>query len=460
MLGSFAVAWEAEVVIAAQKRARGEKTLGMRSHTFQTERDKEMKSEIRAGGMTAPEAVLKLSDIADQQDPYGFYSRLREQGRLHRVELPDGRKAWLVTGYDDIVSLLLDHENFSNRTMVSQSSQPQLSAWAAELMTLFGLIMSSSDPPDHTRLRSLVEKAFSRPLISELRPYIQQLSDELLDVVEERARRTGERTIDLVADYAFPLPAGVIMRLLGVPAADREKIRLWSEQLIRFDRTPQSAEELAPKVSGFIDYVKSLLHEKRAHPATDLLSVLTRSSEEGRLTDLELVSLTFQLIFGGHTTTSHLIGNGVLALLTHPDELKVLKREPGLIGSAIEELLRYDAPQQIRARVAAADTEIAGVRIRKGEVVLLALASGNRDPARFHAPDDLDICRQDNRHLSFGLGIHRCFGLALARLEAEIAILNLLQRMPNLRLTVPAEQLRWPVSGLHQRGLAELPLAF
>lgn len=411
--------------------------------------------------VASPEFALNLSDICHQQDPYPFYAKLRKRARMHRVNLPDGRKAWLVMKYHDIVTILLDHERFSNRAMVSQAGPlPQLSPRAAEVMTLFGLIMSSSDPPDHTRLRSLVEKSFSRPLISGLRPYIENLTNQLLGSVETRARRSGRRTMDLVADYAFPLPTAVIMHLLGIPAEDRENIRLWSEQLTKFDRAPQSAEALAPKVSGFIDYVKTLVNYKRRTPAEDLLSALVRGPEDGRLSDLELVSLTFQLIFGGHITTSHLIGNGVLALLTHPDQLQALRKEQRLIGSAIEELLRYDAPQQIRARIAMADVEIAEFRIRKGEVVLLVLASGNRDPARFRDPDDLDITRRDNHHLSFGLGIHRCFGIPLARLEGEIAILTLLRRMPELRMTVPVEQLNWPVSGLHQRGLAELPLAF
>jgi cytochrome P450 len=406
------------------------------------------------------EAELNLPDISWQTDPYGFYEKLREQAPLHRVRLPDHRLAWLVTRYEDITAILLDHKRFSNRAMLSQSADlPRLCPRAAEVMSLFSLIMSSTDPPDHTRLRSLVERAFARTLVADLRPYIEGLANELLDIVEARAIATGQRTMDLVADYAFPLPAAVIMRLIGVPSEDRDNIRRWSESLMKFDRSPQSAEELAPVVSVFIDYVKALVEKKRCDPGTDLLSTLVRKNDD-ELAESELVALTFQLIFAGHSTTSHLIGNGILALLTHPSQLRQLRARPALIGGAVEELLRYDAPQQMRSRLALADVEVGGVKIRRGEVVLLVLASGNRDPNRFKDPDKLNLTRKDNYHLSFGLGIHSCFGVPLARLEGEIAIETLLRRMPALSLSVPVQELKCSAGGLHQRGLVALPLAF
>jgi cytochrome P450 len=401
--------------------------------------------------------AINLFDLAFEANPYPTYARLRAEAPVCRVRLPDGRGAWLVTRYDDIVGVLQDHARFSNRAMLSQvTGLPDLSPRAQEVMTLFASIMSSNDPPDHTRLRTLVEKAFLPRRIGGLEQYVKELAGELLDAVEERAGASGARTMDLVADYAFPLPAAVIMKLLGVPAEDRENIRRWSEPLTRFDRSPESAEALAPEISVFVDYVRGLLKTKRQSPGDDLLSGLVNHD----LTELELVSLTFQLIFAGHATTSHLIGNGTLALLTHRDQFERLKADPSLIKTAIEELLRYDAPQQLRARLATADVEVAGVSIRKGEVVMLAFASGNRDPKHFEAPEELDIARQDNRHLSFGLGIHRCFGVPLARLEGEIALTTLLRRMPNLKLAVPPEELRRTPSGLHQRGLTALPLRF
>ena len=404
---------------------------------------------------------VNLADPAFQRDPYPDYSRLRADAPVCQVRLPDGRDAWLVTRYDDVAAVLQDHQRFSNRAMLSQVSVlPALSPGAQDVMALFGSIMSSTDPPDHTRLRKLVEKGFAPRLISNLRGFVGGLAGGLLDAVEARAHQTGSRVMDLVSDYAFPLPAAVIMKLLGVPAEDRDAIRSWSEPLMRFDRSAESAEALAPEVAGFIDYVRALLLRKRQRPEDDLLSRLVDPSQADRLTDLELISLTFQLIFAGHSTTSHLIGNGMLALLTHPDQLQRLRLQPSLIMSAVEEMLRYDAPQQVRARLAIEDTAIGGVLVRRGEVVLLAFASANRDASHFESADSFDIARADNRHLAFGLGIHRCFGVSLARLEGEIAISTLLERMPNLALAAGCRELPRAPTGLHQRGLAALPVTF
>ncbi|HWS55879.1 MAG TPA: cytochrome P450 [Pyrinomonadaceae bacterium] len=405
---------------------------------------------------------IDIAGPAFEADPYPTYAALREESPVCRVRLPDGRRAWLVTRYDDIARVLHDHARFSSRAMLSQVGEPPaLSPRAREVMTLFSLIMSSKDPPDHTRLRTLVERGFAPRLIGGLRPYVEGLAGELLDAVEARARAGGSREFDLVADYAFPLPAAVIMKLLGVPAEDRDNIRRWSEPLLKFDRSAESAEALAPEVSVFVDYVRSLLAAKRESPGDDLISGLVAGRKPGEgLTEMELVSLTFQLIFAGHTTTSHLIGNGVLALLTRPEQMEKLKADPSLVRGAVDELLRFDAPQQMRARLAVEDAEVGGVQVRRGEVVLLALGSGNRDRAHFEAPDELDITRGDGRHLSFGLGIHRCFGVPLARLEGEAAIGTLLRRMPDLRLAVAPGELRRLPGGLHQRGLASLPVTF
>lgn len=406
------------------------------------------------------EPTLDLLDPAFYADPYPVYAALRREAPVTRVRLRDGRGAWLVTRYHDVAAVLQDHARFSSRAMLSQAAPiPNLSPGAREVMELFGHIMSSFDPPDHTRLRGLVQKAFAPRLIEAMRGDVQGLADEFLDAVEARAARGGERRMELVADYAFPLPAAVIMRLLGVPDEDRDNIRVWSEPLMRFDRSAESAEALAPEVGVFIRYVRSLLEARRRAPRDDLLSRLVAQEQE-RLSEMELVSLTFQLIFAGHSTTSHLIANGTLALLTHPDQLARLRADPSLMPGAVDELLRYDAPQQLRARLAAADAEVGGVTIRRGEVVLLALASGNRDADRFARPDELDVGRGDRQHLSFGMGIHRCFGVPLARLEGEIALATLFRRMPGLRLDVPPGTLSWPPSGLFQRGVAALPLAF
>lgn len=406
-------------------------------------------------------ADVNLFEPAFERDPYPEYRKLRGSAPVCRVRLPDGRDAWLLTRYDDIAAVLQDHERFSSRAMLSQVSElPELPRGADDVMALFGCIMSSSDPPDHTRLRRLVEKGFGPRLVGSLRGFIVRLAGELLDAVETRAHTTGSRTMDLVADYAFPLPAAVIMKLLGIPTEDREVIRRLSAPLMRFDRSPESARALAPDVAAFITYVGNLLQEKRRQPADDLLSRLVDPSRGENLGELELTSLTFQLIFAGHSTTSHLIGNGVLALLTHPDQLQLLRSQPSLLAGAVEEMLRYDAPQQIRARLATEDAVIGGVPIRRGEVVLLALASANRDASHFGRADEFEVARPENRHLAFGLGIHRCFGVPLARLEGEIAIRTLFERMPNLTLAARVEDLPRAPTGLHQRGLAALPVAF
>jgi len=351
--------------------------------------------------------------------------------------------------------------------MLSQTGGlPALSPAARNVMSLFDLFMSSNDPPDHTRLRTLVQRAFTPRLIGSLRPYIENLANELLNAVEKRATATGEPTMDLISDFAFPLPVTVIMRLLGIPLRDRDDLRRWSNALVKFDRSPRSAEALAPEVGEFIDYARTLIDGKRRDPGDDLLSALAsqgggRTEEHnGNLTELELVSMTFGLIFSGHETTTHLVGNGILSLLDHPAELATLRANPSLITRAVEELLRYDGPVEVRRRLTTTDVDLGGVPIPPGSLVLLSVAAANRDPAHFPHPEDLDVARLENPHLAFGRGIHACLGASLARLEAQIAVATLLRRMPDLTLAVPREELDWRPSGLHLRGLKALPLRF
>jgi cytochrome P450 len=386
----------------------------------------------------------------------------KAEPRISRTTLPDGREVWLVCRYADVARILQDHERFSSRAMLSQiRPMPGLSPGAQDVMSLFSLIMSNTDPPDHTRLRRIVQRAFTPRLVEGQRPYVQKLAHELLHAVEQRATRTGERTMDVVADYAFPLPVTVIMKLIGVPVEDRDDIRRWSFALTRFDRTRESAEALAGEVGEFIAYLRDLLEMKRRHPGDDLLSYLVKEEAEGdSLSELELVSTTFQLIFAGHETTTQLIGNGTFLLLTHAGQLERLKANPELAKPTVEELLRYEGPVELRARLARADTDIDGVMVRAGDVVLLSFASANRDPDGFEAPDDLDVARKDNPHLAFGRGIHSCFGSQLARMEGAIALTTLFRRMPNLQLAVaPADVPRRP-SGLHIRGIGALPVTF
>jgi cytochrome P450 len=316
--------------------------------------------------------------------------------------------------------------------------------------------MLDTDPPDHERLRALVSKAFTPRLIERLRPRVQAISDGLLDAVQDR----GE--MDLIDDYAFPLPITVIAELLGVPAEDRNNFREWSDAAVSGNASQEYMEQiLIPHMQAFTDYLRALFEEKRSNPKDDLVSALVRAEEAGdRLSEDELLGMVFLLLVAGHETTVNLIGNGVLALLQHPDQLRKLKEDPSLIKPAVEELLRYDGPVETSTeRFAREDVEIGDQVIPRGEMVLVVLAAADHDPERFSDPDELDITRTDNRHLAFGKGIHHCLGAPLARMEGQIAISTLLRRMPNLRLEGSPESLSWR-PGMILRGLRGLPVAF
>ncbi|WP_199512669.1 cytochrome P450 family protein [Nucisporomicrobium flavum] len=406
-------------------------------------------------------AKVDLFDPGFNADPHATYRRLREEAPACRVTIPDRGEVWLLTRHADVLAVLRDDTRFSTRAMVSQGAgAPVVSPGARGVMALFDSFMSSNDPPDHTRLRALVQKAFTPRLVEGMRGFVQDLADRLLDAVHERADATGDRSMDLIADYAFPLPVTVIMNLLGIPEQDREDLRRWSRALARFDRSPASAEALTGELVPYLDYVRGLLEARRRAPGDDLLSALVAPDRADSLSETELVSMTFGLTFAGHETTTHLLGNSVLALLEHPGQLARLRTDRDAMRWAVEEFLRYDGPIELRRRIALEDVEVGGVQIRRGEVVLVSLAAADRDPAVFDAPDRLDITREDTHHVAFGRGVHACLGAPLARLEAEIALSTLLRRMPDLRLAVPRDELQWKPSGLHLRGLAALPLRF
>ena len=316
--------------------------------------------------------------------------------------------------------------------------------------------MLDTDPPDHERLRALVSKAFTPRLIERMRPRVRAIADELLDAVQDK----GE--MDLIDDYAFPLPITVIAELLGVSAEDRNKFREWSNAAVSGDTTQEYVERiLLPHMQAFTGYLREMFDEKRRNPRDDLISALVQAEEAGdKLGEDELLGMVFLLLIAGHETTVNLIGNGVLALLTHPDQLRRLREDPALIKPAIEELLRYDGPVETSTeRFAREDVQIGDIIVQRGEMVLVVLASADHDPERFEDPDDLDITRADNKHLAFGKGIHFCLGAPLARMEGQIAINTLLRRMPDLRLKDPPEFLIWR-PGLLLRGLKGLPVEF
>jgi cytochrome P450 len=321
-----------------------------------------------------------------------------------------------------------------------------------------GISMLDRDPPDHTRLRGLVSKAFTPRVVERLRPHIQQIVDGLLDRVESAG------SMDLIESFAYPLPVIVICQMLGVPVEDRERFKQWGLDIARgLDSIllPPDSEVLlrsAASRRALSDYFRELIAKRRASSREDLLSALIAAEEAGdKLSEEELLATCILLLVAGHETTVNLIGNGTLALLRHPDQLQRLREHPELISSAVEELLRYDGPVQRTARIPSEDVTIGGQTIAKGEMVMPFIGAADRDPAQFPDPDRLDIARADNRHIAFGWGIHFCLGAPLARVEGQLAILTLVQRLPKLALATDTPEYR---QSLTLRGLTALPVTF
>jgi cytochrome P450 len=317
--------------------------------------------------------------------------------------------------------------------------------------------MLNLDPPDHTRLRALVNKAFTGQVVTQLEARIQTIADGLLDRVHAKG------SMDLIEDFAFPLPMIVIAELLGIPPRDRLRFRNWSTAFVTPSANLQrSAKKLAKAgqvMADFTRYMRQVFAERRQEPRNDLISRLLQAEENGdTLREEELFSMMILLIVAGHETTVNLIGNGMLALLQHPEQRALLQAHPTLLPAAIEEMIRYDGPvERATMRFATEDVPLGDQTIRRGDAVSLVLASADRDPAHFPNPDTFDITRENNRHLGFGLGIHYCLGSALARSEGQIAINTLLQRYPTLRLAAPPDQLKWRTIPI-LRGLHHLPV--
>ncbi len=388
-------------------------------------------------------ADVTMNDLLSQttkRDPHTFFAHLRSTEPIFYVE---EMHAWMVTTYEDALFVLKDPRFTKDYRKIAQPDETSQGMMESMRMLL------QLDPPDHTRLRSLVSKAFTPRMIELLRPRIQEIASELLDAVEERG------SMDLIIDFAYPLPITVISEMLGIPATDRHKFRTWTQAMINMQ------EEEATSQEAFFSYIQALLEEKRVHPGNDLTTRLVQVEENGeQLDEIELVSMIFLLIVAGHETTVNLLGNGTLALLQHPNQLQLLRHDPTLITAAVEELLRYTSPVSLSdERWANEDIELHGKQIRKGEMVVAALISANADPHQFSAGDTFDITRRENQHLAFGKGIHFCLGAPLARLEGQIAFATLLQRLPNLRLAGEAEQLTWTRNPM-LRGLRSLPVTF
>ncbi|MEV7541157.1 cytochrome P450 [Streptomyces sp. NPDC089915] len=402
--------------------------------------------------MSERPVLLPYADPAFVADPFPLYRELREEGPVRRVVIAGGLEAFLVTRYEDALAALSDARLGSDARDASDIRLlRQLPEAERESMLS---TMLRSDPPDHTRLRRLVSKAFTAHRVAGMRPRIQSLTDRLLDAL------TPAGQADLVADFALPLPVAVISELLGVPVDDRHDFQHWTDRMIRRGAEPPDPAVVGEAWQHMRAYVAGLIREKRTAPRDDLLSgLVTARDEEGRLSEDELVGMVFLLLAAGYLTTVNLIGGGIAMLLAHPRQLELLRSDPALLPGAIEEFLRYDGPVSPGiARFAREDVEIAGVRVPRGATVLIGSALADRDPARFPDPERLDITRRDSAHLAFGHGIHYCLGAPLARLEGEIAIGTALRRLPGLALAVPPEEVPWRPGGL--RGPESLPVTF
>ena len=396
---------------------------------------------------------VDLASPGFKADPYPFFERLRETAPVCRVMLPGRQTAWLLTRYDDVAAALKDGRFAKDPNSALTPDQATRQPWIPKMFRPLTRNMLDLDPPDHTRLRGLVHKAFTPRLVERMRARVESLADELLDAALRRRR------LDLIRDYALPIPTTIIAEMLGVPARDRHRFHRWSRVLVATSPFGLARFAAVPSVVFFLRYIRKLVRARRADPRDDLVSALAQSEEAGdQLSEDELLAMIFLLLVAGHETTVNLIGNGALALLKNPGQRERLRGDPSLGKTAVEELLRYESPLATATeRFAREDIPIGGVVIPRGEMVYAVLASANRDPRQFPDPDTLDVAREPNRHLAFGLGIHYCLGAPLARLEGEIAIGALLRRAPGLRLAVPAERLRWR-RGLVLRGLEAVPV--
>ena len=399
--------------------------------------------------------ALSLYHLLDPEvlaNPYPLYHRLRDEDPVHWDPF---LHAWVVTRYADVIHVL--HHFSANRTPTPE----QLSAMGLSALNPIAQVMVRQmlflDPPNHTRLRALASAAFTVRRVERLRSHIQEIMDGLLDAVISKG------SMDLIADFASPAPAIVTAELLGVPVADHEQLKDWSadfaEMLGNFQHNPDRFPKILRSVEEMSSYFRSAMQEQRLHPQDGLVSAMMTADVDGaKLTDEEIIANLIVTMVGGQETTTNLIGNGILTLLRNPEAMKRLRDDSSLVPSALEELLRYESPSQHTARLAPDDAELGGKQIRKRQAVIAVMGAANRDPERFPDPDRLDIERPDNRHVAFGWAAHFCFGAHLARLEGQIAVSTLLQRLPDLELDTKVPPVWRHNLGL--RGLTALPVRF
>lgn len=387
-----------------------------------------------------------------KKDPFPTYADMRQTCPVHAHEAPYGGTIWYITRHADVEAMLKDTETFVKD---QRNAHDGTKKRGNGLFSMINRNMLFADAPDHTRLRKLVNLAFTPRRIETLAPRIQTIADELLDKVADQA------SFDLINDFAFPLPITVIIEMLGIPEQDRDKMHEWTKAIIAPGRHGITLKGRKQRVRAFVDYLGVMFAQRLADPQDDLITGLVQAEADGeRLREAELSSMVALLFVTGHETVVNLIGNGVLALLAHPQQMSALRGNPELIDQAIEEMLRYDGPVETSTtRWASRDVVLHGQEIKRGDVVRVVITSANRDAAVHDQPDTFDISRSQasQNHLAFGKGIHYCLGAPLARLEGRIAILTLLSRFPALSLGTPLDQTEWH-TGVIFRGLKSLEL--
>jgi pimeloyl-[acyl-carrier protein] synthase len=404
--------------------------------------------------MVTSDASLSLVRLLEPEvlaNPYPLYRKLRSEDPVHWDRF---LQTWVVTRYADVMEVL--HAFSADRTPTPE----QLSAMSLSVLNPIATVMVKQmlfmDPPTHTRLRGLASAAFTPQRVRALHAHIQEIADNLLDKVQARGR------MDVIADFAAPLPAIVTAEMLGVPTDDHVDLKRWSadfaEMLGNFQHNPDRVSRVLASTNKLVGYFQDTICKMRDHPREGLVySFMTAQVDGDRLSEEEIVANCIVTMVGGQETTTNLIGNGLLALLRHREQLDQLRSDPALIPSAVEELLRYESPSQHTGRIARDDVEMGGKQIRKGQAVMAVMAAANRDPERFPDPDQLILDRKDNKHLAFGWSSHFCFGAPLARMEGQIAFETMLRRLTNLQL-VPGPLIWRENSGL--RGLTALPVTF
>lgn len=404
--------------------------------------------------MTVDTNDFPIFQTAARANPQAVYETMREKQPVFSAIGPQsGNRIWFMVNYDDVVAVLKDQRFVKDvRKNVPQKYHhkylPEIPNPAFEAIDRHLLNL---DAPDHTRLRALVHKAFTPARVNDLKPRIEAIADALLDDMADK------HEVDLIDAYAFPLPITVIAEMLGINKDDREKFREWTKVLL----FGMDEEEAAFKAMEFMQYMNELIEERRQTDTGDILSALVQVEQDGDSLDhMELLAMIFLLLVAGHETTVNLIGNGMLALMTHPDQMQKLQANPGLMPGAVEEMLRYNGPVETPTpRFASQDVVVNGVTITEGDVVLPSLLAANRDPKVFQNPNTFDITRSPNPHVAFGHGIHYCLGAPLARMEGNIAISKLLSRYPNIQLNVNVADLEWTPS-LLIHGMKALPVRY